>query len=1120
MKTLKGLVTLVAGFALAGIMASPSYAAPNLVITNPNQPAVDAGNQITYTITASLPLLPVAPNSEDNIEVFDTLPRDASGNLQVSYVRSTCVTPDGNTCLGPVQTLNLNSTCTAAGVPLLCCTGAGAGTCPGNDSTCTGPGVPLACCTGAGVGTCPDLTWTMPGKWHAGDTFSITVTVNVVSNLAPTIGISDVANAAGTTDPAGGTDIAATATSLTNVAAANLTISNAGACNPSGKEALGGVTAGPLVEICSPTTVSGGETIGYTFDVKNTGSLDATGVVIQDVLPSGLTFAATNTNANSLCTAAGAPYTCCTGSAAGTCNAPEVCWGPSSCVVGVPGNAHCAAIGGPPTCVAPGVCACAANADCGTGGVCFNGRCIACPSQSVQAGSFDTALAPPYVPMTWLVPEIPAGQAVTVNYQATLASATSTSVPLFNVATASDAAGHLAVGTSNLAGAPATPCLTATETAQVFPVDCMNSFCTGLGAPSACCIAAGIGTCGGPPNSFCTALHVPSACCTGAGAGTCGGPTNPICTAAGVPLACCTGSGTGTCGAARTSPVPDDTIVYGISASNGAGCPSPGMIEIQAPLPNNTTYSAAPNSICTAALVPLGCCTGPGAGTCTGCGPDPCYFDAQHNTVTYLPAALPAAEYFEVTVNPNTADGAVIQCMPGTFCTPANASVSTTTDGSTVAPIPPETVHLPILNVFKQVSPSVVDDGDSLAYSILVTNSGQNCAKGVQLTDALPAANLVAGTVVLSGACSAATPGVAVPGKITFGPFDLGVSGNQCVATYKMVVPGTAAVGTVLTNTAKASGNHSVIPVTSNTATATVETDLVGPSLTKTLTGCSCNPAVINNPAVCAPAAGGAGGTCANWASVPAPSTLTYTLQVTASPTGATNVQLTDNLPPTTVATFVDTDCPSLVPAPTPATYVDCWFGTMAPGTRASYNVELAVNGANSPGTPIINSATATDDASDSFNQALTVRDAVAVAVAAQASPAPALQLSVSPDPSQAKIGRWLSLEATVSNTGTAVAPGVVVTGQLGGGMRMSTVVKGLPRKACKVKALTGTFTCSVGDLTAGDNKTLTLAVIVLPTRSNAAKVNTTIESTLTAKSPTTGAMATASPSTTVLARR
>ncbi|MGD9764529.1 MAG: hypothetical protein AB7V27_12500 [Candidatus Binatia bacterium] len=67
-------------------------------------------------------------------------------------VRSAC----GSNAVDPgvsAQFPPLNTSCTAAGTPFPCCTGADTGTCDGNNG-CTGAGVPFPCCTGAGAGSC------------------------------------------------------------------------------------------------------------------------------------------------------------------------------------------------------------------------------------------------------------------------------------------------------------------------------------------------------------------------------------------------------------------------------------------------------------------------------------------------------------------------------------------------------------------------------------------------------------------------------------------------------------------------------------------------------------------------------------------------------------------------------------------------------------------------------------------------------------------------------------------------------------------------------------------------------------------------------------------------------
>ena len=58
---------------------------------------------------------------------------------------------------------NILNSCTAAGLPYACCTGADAGTCGNAD--CTGAGAPYACCTGVGTGLCGDYTKPLSATW-------------------------------------------------------------------------------------------------------------------------------------------------------------------------------------------------------------------------------------------------------------------------------------------------------------------------------------------------------------------------------------------------------------------------------------------------------------------------------------------------------------------------------------------------------------------------------------------------------------------------------------------------------------------------------------------------------------------------------------------------------------------------------------------------------------------------------------------------------------------------------------------------------------------------------------------------------------------------------------------
>ena len=123
-----------------------------------------------------------------------------------------------------------------------------------------------------------------------------------------------------------------------------------------------------------------------------------------------------------------------------------------------------------------------------------------------------------------------------------------------------------------------------------------NAVCTGPGAPVACCIGLGTGTCvgalgntwnttydklnypfGGTGNELCTASKVPWSCCTGAGTGTCVNiGDNGACTGLGAPMSCCTGSGTGTCSTGVCSGIglgSSTTTVYQSGVAKKIGFP-------------------------------------------------------------------------------------------------------------------------------------------------------------------------------------------------------------------------------------------------------------------------------------------------------------------------------------------------------------------------------------------------------------------------------------------------------------------------------------------------------------------------------------------------------------------
>ena len=187
----------------------------------------------------------------------------------------------------------------------------------------------------------------------------------------------------------------------------------------------------------------------------------------------------------------------------------------------------------------------------------------------------------------------------------------------------------------------------------------VNAFCTGSGAPDACCTGAGTGTCGPNINSICASNGVPQTCCTGAGTGNCNFsgnaasfipanfsataprtlyqsntqrailaefdapiPTNSQCTAAGVPFSCCTGATTGTCNGCTAANTQNSCCT-----GNGTGtCAFERCVLFHFPMPPDYVAAAnmgyvigvlpKGNATCTAAGVPYPCCTGNTTGSC------------------------------------------------------------------------------------------------------------------------------------------------------------------------------------------------------------------------------------------------------------------------------------------------------------------------------------------------------------------------------------------------------------------------------------------------------------------------------------------------------------------------
>ncbi|MCX7719275.1 MAG: DUF11 domain-containing protein, partial [Candidatus Sumerlaeaceae bacterium] len=274
--------------------------------------------------------------------------------------------------------------------------------------------------------------------------------------------------------------------------------------------------------------------------------------------------------------------------------------------------------------------------------------------------------------------------------------------------------------------------------------------------------------------------------------------------------------------------------------------------------------------------------------------------------------------------------------------------------------------------VTKSASPNPVFVGQPLTYTIVVTNNGPQPTTAT-LTDVLPAG---VSFVSASTGCSE------VSGTVTcaVGPLAAG----QATTVTIVVVPNTT--GTIVNRAVVAGGAFD--PVPGNNQTPDVETQvrpLADLSITKTA---STNRIFVGQP-------------------------LTYTITVSnAGPSPATNVTMTDILPPSALFVSASTGCSEA------SGTVTCNLGTIAAG--GSKQVQIVVI----PQTTatLHNTAVVTGDDSDpdtTDNQTPVVTTAV--------DPSADLMVDKSLSPLPAPVGQTLTYTIVVTNMGPSNATSVTV---------------------------------------------------------------------------------------------
>lgn len=291
-------------------------------------------------------------------------------------------------------------------------------------------------------------------------------------------------------------------------------------------------------------------------------------------------------------------------------------------------------------------------------------------------------------------------------------------------------------------------------------------------------------------------------------------------------------------------------------------------------------------------------------------------------------------------------------------------------------PVQTPVVSLPVLSVTKSDAPDPVLSGGNLTYTLTYANTGDSAATNVTLNDTVPAQT----TFVAASAGGFFAAGVVTWNVGTVPPLTSGT------VSFTVQVDAPLADGTVLHNTTYSVDSDQTLPVS-------------GPPVDTT---------VDSAPALCIHKAAGPD-------PVGADEDLTYLIVFGNLGTDqATNVVITDTVPADT--TFV-----SASDGGTEAGGVVTWnVGTLLPGERRSVRLIVRVNDPLSNGTTLTNATFGIDSTETPYVPGLpvtvTVNSAPQLAVTKTASPNPVLA------------GGQITYTLTYTNEGTDVATGVTIS--------------------------------------------------------------------------------------------
>ncbi len=330
------------------------------------------------------------------------------------------------------------------------------------------------------------------------------------------------------------------------------------------------------------------------------------------------------------------------------------------------------------------------------------------------------------------------------------------------------------------------------------------------------------------------------------------------------------------------------------------------------------------------------------------------------------------------------------------------------------------------LRIVKTADRATAEVGDTITWTLTATNLGPLGATGVSVTDAIPAGVTITSATSSAGTCTAGSPVSCALGGLA----------NGASATITVVGRvDRAAAGSPLAGQATITGDQ-LDPVPANNVSATSVT--VGPAADLRLTK------LIDRPA---PSIGDA---------------VEWTIQVVNDgPQPAVNAQLTDVVPAGATITAVTASAGSCTRT---GQSVVCDLGTLASGASATATIRATV-ASGAGGAVLDNAATASSGTRDpdTTNNTATAR--------ATAGASADLSVTLTADRASVTVGEAITWNAVVGNGGPQLGTGIVATISLPSGLEGVTAT--VPGGSCVIAGAVAT--CTLADLPVGASQTIQL---------------------------------------------